>query len=206
MALTSLYILGGILLFIVIVLIIYLVSLKFKEEEDLENYEIFKNYMPQHANGYSGGIILDRIKGEKQEGIIFMPKDINFNKIKKKEKIIVEQQIVFFKKDRITSINLSAHRTEIWGIPENAEDLPESLKDTQIGRAIMTFIKNKNVKSHEVEVLRGEVDSVRLVNNKLSDKEYLNQLLDYKDEFHKDSLKSVAKEEKKLPDFRNTQQ
>ena len=165
---------------IIVGLFVWVLILKFKEEDEPTDDLIFRNFMPQYTEGYSMGSVIEVIRGEERTGIRFLPKDVDYvSAFKKRKSIVLKPQLVWIENRKLLSMHrgiLSMHRNELWGLPPNPEDLPEAFKNTEFGKALMHFIESGNSDQEESNILRERI----AVQNKLLKKtEGLGLVEDY---------------------------
>ena len=77
--------------------------------------------------------------------------------------------------------------------------MPEGFKDTEEGKKVMEMVADINSHEHEVKVIRGETESAKMINTKLSDKKELQEYLEQHAEKTQDMLKFVTREKKEFP-------
>jgi len=186
---------------IAIALFVWLMITVYQEGPKPQDYTIVDNFMPQYTNNFSSGILLSVDIGDKRNGYTFIPKDVDYygrRKNKNKEKIT--PQTVYIDKRKAISMprsTFSGERNRLWLLPVNPEDIPEIMKSTPLGKALMTMIDNINNKETEVEVIRAGADRVRDIYGRMGDGEISSAEIDRLEAAHANILKQSSKEEDK---------
>lgn len=198
--LTSFYV---IIVLIAVALGGYAIYLHIKKDEVPLDYSIVYNYLSSYTGGHFEGVIVDEIKGKKRDGIIFVPRDVNFMKLSRDKKDInkIPKQIVWFDKNKRKDFprgTLSAYRNIVIIQPKNSEDYPEYFKNTELGKSMINLTEEKNNEKTIVDTLRIKSDNLKRISRELGAGEPLGldffELLQSKQQ---DSLDALAKEKEK---------
>lgn len=205
MNLSLLYWGAGILVVINVMIFGYFLYRRYKAREEPENQAIFEHFMPQYSQGYTDGII-DEIKfGEKRTMITFWPRDINYIKELKKDKMEIKPITMFFDKKQVISLPyVSGHRFKIKAFPDDPDLLPEDIKQTKYGHLLMRMITENNLLTDESKLLK-----IRLHNLQVVAKQTIGGQIftDYMDKIRlqmKDLAENVRKDEKKVWEAQKT--
>ena len=186
-------------------LFVWVLILKFKEEEQPSDDLIFKNFLPQYTHGHSQGSVLEIKKGDNRSAIIFIPKDFDYVRaLKKKEKVIINPELIWIENHKLLNFpkgTLSSHRNELWGLPPKAEDLNEELKNTEIGKSIMKTIEDLNMKHEESHILRNRINVQSGLLNKTEGLELVNDAFSKVMEINKDLVKVAGENKPKTQTF-----
>ena len=186
---------------IVVALFVYYLIIKYREQEDPTDDTIFINFMSQYADGYNLGSIVKVYRGHQRTGIKFVPKDVDHVRLlKKKEKIKIEPQLVFYQNRHLISFpkgTWSAQRNEMWGLPPNPEDLPEELKHTGFGKFLMKLVDQLNAEETEVESIRKGSDNIRNIIDRQGDGVVSASELERMDLINQTKLNSLARGDEK---------
>jgi len=144
MALGFLYFIGWMLLFVIIGLSIYFIWMANREKDDPENQSILINFMPQYSDGHSLGSIDSIETSGEMTKIVFYPRDLNYIRMKKKDKnVIIKPLVLFVLNKNIIHLpvgGLSCYRNIILAFPPRIEEIPEKLRDSKIGQSIMSMV------------------------------------------------------------------
>jgi len=186
-----------------IALFTWLMTVIFQEGPKPQDFTIIDNFMPQHTNGFSQGILLEVQPGEKRNGYVFVPKDIDYyGRKKQKNKAKIESQLVYVDKRKAISFprgTFSCERNRIWLLPPNAEDLPEELKTTKLGKVMMKMIDDINNDATEVSSIREGADRVRNIIDRMGDGQISDLELERIDGIHENLIKNMVKTDDKKP-------
>lgn len=189
--------LGIIITIVVIALFIWLITIIYQEGPKPQDFTIIDNFMPQHTNGFSQGILLDIDVGSKRDGYSFVPKDIDYyGRRKRKNMTSVEPQLIYIDKRKVISFprgTFSGERNRIWLLPPEAEDLPEEMKTTKLGKVIMTMIDEINNNQTEVDMIREGASRVREIYQRIGDGEISSEELDRLDQAHTNIIKQTSR-------------
>lgn len=131
----------GFLMFVAIVLVIlalasvvYYISL-FKKEDKIEERAKITNSMPKYTNGYKEGVLIRIIEQGDWSAVEFLPRDINYEKLKKEKKKI-KPEVIFVPSNNLEWIQKGGWSKEVSDLiinPISEEDIPSGLKNTSIG-------------------------------------------------------------------------
>lgn len=131
----------GFLMFVAIVLVIlalasviYYVSL-FKKEDKIEERAKITNSMPKYTNGYKEGVLIRIIEQGDWSAVEFLPRDINYEKLKKEKKKI-KPEVIFVPSNNLEWVQKGGWSKEVSDLiinPISEEDIPSGLKNTSIG-------------------------------------------------------------------------
>jgi len=189
-------IIGVIYLIPVIVLFIILIQVWRKEEGIPYDNSIIKNFMTQYSHGHSNGILITVIHGKFREGYVFMPKGLDYVRLKKEKKNIeikpeiiwIGQRIIFPKGE------LEGERNEIWILPPTPEDYPADFKTTQFGKVLMKQLVKMKSNQTEVEIVREEISRKNYLLQRLGGGEATREEILRMESLSLDTLKAMGKE------------
>jgi len=178
---------------VIIGLTTWLVILKTQEIEEPKQEIRIDNYMTQHTNGYSSGAEVDIIKGDKRSLIIFEPRDINYNKLKKLKKgEIIENQKVVVENSKIKTLPMgdwSNEQTRKILLPPTPEDFPESLKKSSYGQILMRITEEINLENVEKDIIREGSNRKTKLLKELGDGEISIETISRMEKIFEDMLK-----------------
>ncbi|MAG47914.1 hypothetical protein CL617_04875 [archaeon] len=193
----------GILFFALIMgLIMYLVHIKRTEHEPMD-YTLVDNFMSQYTKGHSQGILLEVIKGKKRDGIVFMPKDVDYmRKIKNKEKLEIKPQTIYVSKNKIILLprgTWSSERNRMIVLPPYPENFPRDFTQTPFGKHLAKLTEDLNAEDTVIEVQRKRIDVENELLHKTEGGDRMKEHLITDKELTKDFYKKFtdAKEDKK---------
>jgi len=193
------YILGGIVLITIIILWTKYLFSVYKEKDEPTDGTILENYMPQYSEGHTELIIDKKIERGDRIGILAYPRDIDYIKMfKGKEKLEIKPYRLYFLKSHFESLSKNAfseHRNKAKAYPPNPEDLPEGIKNSQIGKVIMNRIKNLSNKDHEVSIVRAEAETLKSLDRLDYSAERQTEYMEKIQEAHQTHIKTLSKEE-----------
>jgi len=138
------------LVMIVIGLAVFFMILKSRlQTEETEN-DIVWNLISNRCNKRSTGVVKDISVGRKGRILFtYIPKDVNEDTESEKEvRVIVDKFIDVPRGD------ISKDRGLKILLPKNSEDLPKSIKQTDLGKKFSRDIEQKNVENNIIESLR----------------------------------------------------
>lgn len=171
---------------VIAAIIIYLKASKADEGEG-----IFVNFASNKSEKKFLGI-LNRID-EGNAGrlhVEYIPKDVNSKKMKGKEnvgKVILETN----RMDTFPKGTVSADRTVIVGYPKTMDDVPEYLKKTILGQALVYAINYKDFEKLQIKLLtegkRNREDLLEGIGDGELTREWMSQI----EELAKDSLRAA---------------
>ena len=142
-------------------IVIFIIKEREKEEE-YGDFTMVENYLSHYSGGYSQGILVGIDKGEKRNGYLFIPKDVDYlRRLRKKEKIEIEPQIIYANHWQVEYLprgTLSGERNIIKIFPPSAEDFPKELRDSEFGIAFLKMLTHKKAEQNVITVMRMEKD------------------------------------------------
>lgn len=179
---------------IVVVFVIYF-RMKFGNDDDYSDTDVI-NFMPQYTNNFKKGKYIETIYGERH-GVVFMPTGLDYDRMKKYNKLdLIKPQTIFAPEHKIISIPKGkslSEKNELWILPPKGEDLPESIRKTPFGTALVELIENGNanrdvidIKTKSQEVYSQVLHDVQgkdmfrqwIIDNKNLDKDFKKRILD----------------------------
>lgn len=191
--------------FIFIGLFVWLITVIFQEGPKPQDYTIVDNFMPQHTNGFSQGILLNVEMGDERNGYTFVPKDIDYYGRKKNKNMAkIESQTIYVDKRKAISFSRSTwsgERNRLWLLPPNPEDLPEEMKRTEFGKIAMEMINNINANKTEIDSIREGSDRVKAIIERQGDGETSEKEFERLDSAHDNLIKHMNRGEEKKPTF-----
>jgi hypothetical protein len=144
MGLGFFYFIGWTLLLSFLGLAIYLIYSSTRDKEDPENQSILFNYTPQYAHGFCLGLIDSIETASGVTKITFFPRDLNYIRLAKKDKnLIIKPQVLFASNkcvDYLPTGSLSSFRNIVIVYPQRIEEIPEKVKESKSGLAIMRMV------------------------------------------------------------------
>lgn len=182
---------------IIIGLFVWLIIIMFAEGPKPQDFTIVDNFIPQYTNGFSQGILLEVKPGEKRNGYVFVPKDIDYYGRKKQKNVAkIEPQIIYIDKRKAISFprgTFSNERNRLWLLPPQPENLPEELKRTKLGKIMIEMINNINNDSTEIESIREGAERTKNIITRMGDGEISDQEIERLDSIHGNLIKNMNK-------------
>jgi len=195
MSSTGLIILGFLIAAIITTLVIWVLTLKFKEVPLALDEQKFVNFMPQYTDGHAKGNIIKIINGDKRTGIKFMPTDPDFKTLNEGKAIIVEPQLIWVKhKIHISKGELSANQDEIWGLPQSSTGFTDEFQSSILGKALMNIIEEKNDKITSEFLMTKRLSSLERLANKTCGNELIDEYSEKVQEILSDASKLTGKD------------
>jgi len=186
---TVLIILGSLAL---IGIFVWIIVLAFgKNEEYLINNPFIINFSSQFTNGHAYGIERKAIKAKENRTYVeFGPLDDDPNLVNKipDEKTIIGQN----KRIIIPNGSWSRHRSMGFYLPNTASDIPDELKNTEIGKIFMYWTEAQNVVNAEIDSLKKGGESKDEILKRLSGGELSREYISKLHEFQIDIIKLIA--------------
>ena len=190
MSSTGLIVVGFGLAATISALVIWVLTLKFKEVPLTLDEQKVVNFLPQYTNGYAKGNVIEIIHGDKRTGIKFMPTDADFKELNKGNSVVIEPKLVWVKhKIHISKGELSANQDEIWLLPQSSTGFTDEFQQSILGKALMKIIEDKNDKITSEQLVIKRLNSLE----RLANKTYGNELIDEFSEKVQEILSDVAK-------------
>lgn len=145
----------GFLVVVFIGLVIYVLTLIFKEEDKPDDDPIVLNLMSEKTHGHAYGS--EKAAQRTSSGRMhctFVPKDVRPKAIM--EKTWQEQEIIvdFDKVLTFPKGTVSKHKTLKVYLPQRAEDLSPAVRETSLGKVFMVMIETKNFEKSLTDMLR----------------------------------------------------
>lgn len=132
----------------------YFVYINFFNNNKPKNEEIIINGLSGYTEGH--GLLLKK-EEDKSEDIIMMkcvPRDIDYIKLEDDE-VEVKKQNLFARKDLKFNMGFSSHRNMSLVLPDNKEDLPETMdKDLKAVFGLLIDAKNSGKDINKIENLK----------------------------------------------------
>ncbi len=189
-----LYFMGFIGVGIFVFMLVMMLKERFKEIEPRDD-TLVSCFMSQYSGGFHRGTLQHWTKGDKRDGITFLPKDIDYlRRLKSDKKIEIKPVTIFVKKNLIFQFprgTLSTERNEIWLLPPKPEDLPKHLQESIPGKRLMQMVSNENIEEGIIEILRKEGKVKDKLLNKVDGGDMFREYLDLDDELKKEFAKKV---------------
>ena len=138
------------LLIVAVVLSVVLLIIRLRLREEEPDAPIVFNLVSHKSNKRCIGILKQRIVGRAgRELITYIPKDIKSTKKAEKEVRVITDKTI-----NIPSGILSADRDIIIVLPRNVEDLPDEIKNNELGKMMGIYIEEKNYENNVIQALR----------------------------------------------------
>ena len=142
----------------------YLIWLANRQKEDPENQSIIVNFMSQYTNGYCLGTVDEIKSSEHLTRFTYYPRDLNYIRMSKQDKKIIlkPQRLYALNKciDYIPLGGLSSHRHLIFVYPPNIDEIPERIKRSLFGSALMSSIGELQEENRESVIYKKQIDSL----------------------------------------------
>ncbi len=200
-SLSFLYWIAGMFFVLIISGVTYLVINRARRLEEPENEPIVHNFLLSHCP-FREGILKDMKTSENRIKIEMFPRDINYLRAvnDKEYRDILRKYTLFFDKRQveIQTGDASPNRTIIKAYPSDINLLPESLKNTSEGKAIMNKIQKNNMLKDESELMENRMDNLNKIANQTFGAEIYTSYVKKTKEQMKDLSENVKKEEKKF--------
>jgi hypothetical protein len=166
---TFLYFIAGFIFIVVLSgLIYFLLNLK-RGYDEPENEFFLHNFMLQYCP-FREGIIKEMSIGEDRIKIVMFPRDINYIKAENDENYFnsLKKYILYYDKRQVEIISgdASPNRTIIKGYPNSIDLLPEGLKKTTEGQAIMKKINENNKIDDESKLMKQRMENLSKIAEK----------------------------------------
>lgn len=202
------YVLGAIIVITILILwIIYLTTI-YREKEEPTDGTILENYMPQFSDGYTELVIDKKIERGDRIEVIAYPRDIDYKELfKKNSKIEIKPYKLFFLKSHFENLprnSFSEHRNKAKAYPPRPEDVPEGIKNTLIGAVVMERIKDINSKDHELDIVRQEAESIKMVDRKEYSVQRISDFIQDLENAHKSQVDMLVAKEGKQQEPKET--
>jgi hypothetical protein len=179
-------------IFAVIGLGLWLFIIVFREKEDDLDSTILLNFLSNKTNGRFLGKELNVIDADSGRKVItFEPKDLLLRGRHKNDKIETEEVIVG--KSKYITLprgTLSRDRNISIALPITPDDLPENIKETELGIALMMMTEMKNLADTEKAIIREGSTRKDAMLKKIGDGEISRDMMSYFEEMIKDYLKA----------------
>lgn len=176
----------------VVYLGVWLFIVVFREKEEDLDANILLNFLSNRSNGRFLGRELEVTEGKNGRKLIkFEPKDILF-KGKNKNKPLLPEKVIAGKNKYVNFPRgtLSKDRNISMVLPINPSDLPENIKHTEIGVALMMMTEMKNLAETEIKILREGSMRKDAMLQKIGDGEISREFMSYTEELVKDYLRA----------------
>jgi hypothetical protein len=164
---------------------------KNRGENDLpSNPNMVINFMSDDTDGYALGLEIKCTKGKGGRSLVeFLPIDFNTESDERPER----QSVIVGKGKRsvLGKGDLSGRREPIFLLPEDVDDIPESLKETAMGGLLQSWIGNINVKNTTVDILNGAIDRIAAIGKNRPLGEASREELGYLNQFMLNALKKI---------------
>jgi hypothetical protein len=198
---TGIFILLALLIFVIFALGVWLFIIIVGGKEDEDDAPIIINFMSHKANGRFLGKEIDNKIGKDGRQIITLdPRDVIIKKKLKKKIKIEPVHIIVGKNKKISFAKgiLSKDKNITFILPPKAEDLPENVKNTLIGKALMWATELQNFAKLEAEILREGTDRRDNLAKAIGDGELSKEFQQFTRELVTDFLETqlLAKEAK----------
>jgi len=199
MNLNFLVIMSGVLFILLIALVVYTIIKRNKEREDPDNAPLIDLYGNQYSDGHSHGALLEMDIGEKRIKLVVSPRDNNWFQIEKTKKFPKIETIYYDKRQVEDQADLSGHLKRIIAMTNKPENLPESFKKTEHGKAIMQMISNNNQLKDESDILNERMKNLKKISMKVEGGEIFTEGFEVIRQLLKDKseTKTEIKHEKK---------
>ena len=190
----ALYIMLGLVSVLVIMEVVYLLTLLFKERSESPDSPMIVNFMSHRSNGRAIGVQTNSRQVANRHIIEFAPRDVDMLKLDKKvidnEKIIVNDYMQVSLPKGI----LSKDKNVKFLLPINAEDLPFNLKQHPFGAALMQYIKMQTLSSTESDVLQEIIKRQKHIMKEHGGGEVSEHHIEMLDSLMSDFLKMTTKQ------------
>lgn len=130
-----LILLAVVVIFLAVGSVIYYFSLFKKVDEKLKDRPHVTNSMPKYTNGYKEGVLIRNIEQADWTAVEFLPRDIDYEKLKKEKKKI-KPEVIFVPSNNLEWIPRGGWSNQVSDLiinPISEEDIPKGLKNTSIG-------------------------------------------------------------------------
>lgn len=187
--------------------IVWLLILLF-QEHDRERKPIVINFNAKNANGRFIGTLRDMEWGAGGRGLVsYDPKDVDLEKLKKKKQKLTAEEIIIAPHKFISLPEgaLSSDRAVIINLPDNPEQMDETLKHTPLGLAISFLTIQQDFVKKRIEVLQEKIKNRDDLLDEVGDAEMSEELISRVKGFNKDLAEMVLemKETKRRDYFAN---
>lgn len=173
------------------------------KEDDLKFNDGLLNFCSDECDKrFMGEIINEEVGAENRVIIKYLPRDVDIRGMNRKEikdalkpqKIIVDpEQIIVFPKGE-----LSQDRNYKVLLAKNAGDYPQSIKETNFGRAFMWVSEKQNLEKNLREIMQEGRETRDEILKKINEGEFTREMVTKWEEFMKDALRvSLTDKDKK---------
>ena len=200
-SLDFLYIVAGMMVAFLIAGMIYILVNRVRKADEPENEPIIHNFLLTHCPFREGNVKGIDI-GEERIRIKFFPRDINYIKANNDEeyKNSLKEYTLYYDKRQIEteSGDASPNRSIIKAYPNSPDLLPEGLKNTTEGKAIMDKIAENNKLSDESKLMKERMSNLNKIASQTFGGEIFTKFAEISQEILKDKSELIKREEKKF--------
>lgn len=204
MASGFLYFMAALAFLLLVAGIVFFLVIYFGYKSKVKDDSLLINFMSYASNKrFIGTIIEDKESKDGRHIITYDPKDIDLDRTK-----LVEQQKIIVDKNKLINIpksTLSRDKNIAIVLPPNASDFPDSVKETEIGKAFMWATELRNLINTETDMLReGHIRKDELL-RRIGTGEISREFMKFQEELVKDALEVAINTKEKpkaqLPGF-----
>jgi len=185
------YFVMGIAFVLLTGLVLWLVIEIYRTKKQLVDTPLALNFVAHLSDGRFIGNEEKVSKGRNGRYVISLdPKDIDIRNEKE-----VKPVTVIVDNNKLISVprgSLSRERNVNFYLPPNANDIPDALKDTLIGRAMMWATELKNYEKTVIEILREGGERKDLMLKKIGDGEISKEFISFQEGLVSDYLQKVV--------------
>lgn len=175
---------------ILFVLTLWLLIAFFQEKKKLQDNPLILNFLSSLDNGYFLGTQISMEDGKNGRHIIkYDPKDID---VLSDDKSQLEPADVIVEKNKLFSLpkgSVSRKRNVLVALPKHADDFPEALKNSLIGKGLMWATEAQNAINAEINSLKEGHDRKDNILKQLGNGEASQAFITFQQELFKDALK-----------------
>lgn len=189
-----LYSIAGFFLIAFTVLFVYFLYLRFSDKEDPQDKPLLLIFGHRFAKGHVFGFVDKVIRKKDRTCFIFFPRDIDYVRMQNDKEYKIEPIKIWVeneKEESLPKITFSEHRNLIMIYPKYAEELTDSFRKTDIGKAIMEITEDRNSRIEKQNCTRKRIDSQNKILDEIADVgNILNRVIDLQTSSFKEGLKS----------------
>ena len=178
-------------------LLIWLLLLYFRSEDEKHKAPLILNFMASYAKGRALGLEVKTEKVNNRFVIEYQPRDVTDEELLQKTKL--DNVVVVVDRNKVITLpqgTLSAYRDIKILLPPNAEDFSTELKQTLFGKVLMQLTEAIGAYNVDADVAREGSERKTKILKKLGDGEISEAHLEREEELIKQLIKNASSETK----------